>query len=220
MCDEIRKQWLDAIISINRKKANEIMENWIEDNGSERVFTDILRPALEEIGQIWSEHKDITFAQVYVATTIAEDAIIKVHEKGQDMIKTNGSKVILGNSEDDYHSLGRRLVETSMKAAGWNVIDLGVDVLAEDFVDSAISEGAEVIMISAMLYSTALNIRKVRDEINKRGYQGKIKLIVGGAVFSVKENLWKEVGADAFGRSALDAGKLAEEVLNRPFFET
>lgn len=213
MFQAVKNQWIDAIISVNRSKANKIIDDWIKENGSHDIFQEILRPGLEEIGEIWAVEKDITFAQVYVATTIAEDTIIKVLEHSPITLDQKPTKIIIGNMENDYHSLGKRLVDSSLRSSGWVTVDLGVDVSAEEFVEQAIELDAKIIMISAMFYSTAKHIKKVREIIDQKGYKDKIKLIVGGAVFNVKENLWKEVGADAIGKNALDAGKIADEIL-------
>ena len=216
MYEKVKQEWLDAIINIDREKADAIIEAWIQEKGYDNVLSHILRPALEALGEHWTRLGDITFAQVYVSTVIAEDTILRVFENDiKKDLTEHGETIILGNIEDDFHSLVRRLVATFLKSSGWQVIDMGVDVTAEEFVDKAIEEKASIIMVSAMLYTTAKNIKKVREEIDNRGLSEQIALIVGGAVFNIREELWKEVGADAVGINALDAGSLAMDVLNR-----
>ena len=73
---------------------------------------------------------------------------------------------MIGNIEDDFHSLGRQTVCPFLTAAGWEVHDLGNDVPAEQFLDKALEVNASVIGVSAMMQTTALNIRKLRAMID------------------------------------------------------
>jgi methanogenic corrinoid protein MtbC1 len=79
-------------------------------------------------------------------------------------------------------------------------------------VDKAVELGARVIGISAMMRTTAHNIRKVRSELERRGLSGRIQLAVGGAVFLVCQGLDREVGGDGTARTAIDVGKLFERL--------
>jgi methanogenic corrinoid protein MtbC1 len=89
---------------------------------------------------------------------------------------------------------------------------LGNDVLATEFVDKAVELKARVIGISAMMYSTAVNIKKVRDEIDKRKLTNQIKLAVGGAVFRLRPELVAEVGGDGTTGNAMNANLLFEKL--------
>jgi methylmalonyl-CoA mutase cobalamin-binding domain/chain len=118
----------------------------------------------------------------------------------------------MGNIEDDYHSLGRKLVTIFLRTAGWRVIDLGNDVRAEEFVDAAVANEAKIIGVSAMMLTTAKNIRNVRHEIDSRGFSGSIKLAVGGAIFKMRPELVVEVGGDGTVASAVDAPRLMAQL--------
>jgi len=120
--------------------------------------------------------------------------------------------VVIGNIEEDFHALGRRMVGTFLRAEGWIVHDLGNDVPAKEFVDKALEVGARVIGVSAMMMTTALNIRRVRQEIDSRGLTGRIQLAVGGAVFCVSPGLVDEVGGDGTAANALAASGLFDRL--------
>jgi len=123
--------------------------------------------------------------------------------------------IILGNVEDDFHPLGRRLVHIFSKAAGWNVIDLENDVSAETFVEKAIEYNADIIGVSAMMFTTAKNIIKIRKELDRYTFSKKISLAVGGAVFKLRPELVAEVGGDGTADNAIDAPKLFETLLSK-----
>ncbi len=221
MQTEIHSQLMQAVLDSDRDEANAIIDQWAETNGYESALVDILEPVLEELGNMWAIQKDVTFAQVYVSATIAEDIILKVFDKRVGNYVSEGKgTIVLGNVEDDYHALGRRLVGIFLMSNGWRVVDLGIDVTAEEFVDSAITEDAHVIAASAMMYTTAVNIKKIRQEIDRRGYTGKIMLAVGGAVFNLRHDLWKEVGADGTSRNAIDVGVLMAKLQSQAIGDT
>lgn len=213
---DIKEQFLQAILNSERDRANELIDEWAVINGYENALVEVLEPVLEELGHLWTLQKDVSFAQVYVSALIAEDFIIKVlNHRGPSKSQIKKGTIVLGNIEDDFHALGRRLVGIFLMSAGWDVIDLGTDVTPEVFVNTAIEKGAQIIAASAMMYTTAINIQKLREEIDSRGYKNKIMLAVGGAVFNMREDLWTEVGADGSSRNAVDVGQLMDRLLER-----
>ena len=123
--------------------------------------------------------------------------------------------MVIGNIEEDFHALGRKMVGAFLRARGWTVHDLGNDVPAATFVDKAVEVGARVIGVSAMMLTTARNIKAVREEIDRRGLTGRIQLAVGGAVFRVTAGLAEEIGADGSAANALAAVELAGRLWER-----
>jgi Predicted cobalamin binding protein len=99
--------------------------------------------------------------------------------------------------EDDYHFPGPQDGRRVSARRRWRVIDLGNDVSPADFVAAALEHGARVIGVSAMMLTTAENIRAVRAEIDARGLKGKVLLAVGGAVFKLRPELMHESGGTA-----------------------
>jgi methanogenic corrinoid protein MtbC1 len=95
-----------------------------------------------------------------------------------------------------------------LAAAGWDIYDLGNDVLAEELLEKAIEVNANVIGCSAMMQTTALNIRSIRTLIDNRGLREQIKLAVGGAVFNWRPDLVAEVGGDGTARNAAGVDEL------------
>ena len=127
---------------------------------------------------MWAGAEDFSLAQAYVASKVAEDILGKVTEGGGPVSENMGSKgpVVIGNIEDDFHPLGRTMVVAFLRAAGWRVCDLGNDVTAKEFVDKAVEVDARIVGASAMMYTTAKNIRKLREEIDRRGLTGRVQL--------------------------------------------
>jgi 5-methyltetrahydrofolate--homocysteine methyltransferase len=112
-------------------------------------------------------------------------------------------RVVLGTVRGDLHDIGKNLVGILLGGAGFEVIDLGVDVPPERFVDSAEEHGAEVIGVSALLTTTMAGMREVVALVRARGLGDRVKVIVGGA--PVTEALAREIGADGWGYDAASA---------------
>lgn len=206
-----RRLLIDHIFVGERQQAMALLCHSSESSGWRKTIFTLLEPALEEIGRRW-EAEHISLAAGYLAGKIAEEVLLRAAEREQALPETRGP-VILGNTEDDYHSLGRKLVAIFLRTGGWKVIDLGNDVLAEDFVEAAVQHEAKIIGVSAMMLSTAENIAKIRNLLEQRGLSGDIKLAVGGAVFKLRPELVTEVGGDGTAANAVDAPRLMARLL-------
>jgi len=204
-------QLLKTMIGADRPGAAQVIDQAIAEGlASERIIADILDPALVQLDRLWGQ-ESVSLAQTFVAAKIAEDVLLRCVPKGRTSPPHN-TPVVIGNIEDDFHSLGRRIVGSFLRAAGWEVHDLGNDVLPEQFVDKAIEVRAVVVGASAMMQTTALNIRKLRDLIDARGLTGRLKLAVGGAVFGWRPELVAQVGGDGTARNATGADALFQRL--------
>jgi methylmalonyl-CoA mutase cobalamin-binding domain/chain len=212
--NEIQKDFLDAILNSEREAANNLVDTWAKEHSYHEAIISIVEPALKTMGELWVTTENISYAQAFVSAKIAEDVFLKsLNEVDYSENTISKGKIVIGNIEDDCHAIGRNLVTVFLRAAGWEVIDLGNDVLASEFVDQAIAVDAKIIAASAMMYTTALNIKKLRAEIDHRGLAGKIMLVVGGAVFNIRSELALEVGADGYSRNAIEAPIIIERLL-------
>lgn len=210
---EAREKLLEAIRQSDRTEANTILDAWAVDVGYEETIRDVLEPVMEQIGEMWVEEGQLTFAQVYVSAKITEDLLLKAAQGRQGMPRKEGARIVVGNIEDDFHSLGRKMLGIFLEASGWEVHDLGNDVPAARFVEEALRLDARIIGVSAMMYNTALNIRHVREEIDRRGLTAQLRLAAGGAVFNIRPELADLVGADGTARNALQACELMQQLL-------
>lgn len=122
-------------------------------------------------------------------------------------VKAKG-KVVLGTVKGDLHDIGKNLVRMMMEGKGLEVIDLGVDVSADKFVEAAISNEANIIACSALLTTTMTEMKTVVERVNASPLAGKVKIMVGGA--PVTDNFMVSIGADAY---AADAASAAEDAL-------
>jgi methanogenic corrinoid protein MtbC1 len=127
-------------------------------------------------------------------------------------------RAVIGTASGDLHSLGKRIVMGCLKSMMVDVIDLGVNVPAERFVDEAVRLDAQVIAISAMMVHTATGeqgCRKVRQLLRERGLEDRFRLVVGGAPYRFDPELYKTVGADAWAGDGISAGKVIVDLIRQ-----
>ena len=213
---DVRTTLMGMIGAADRPGARVLLNAWAEEHGYGRLIGEVLEPVLREIGEQW-EREGTSLAVGYVAGKVAEDAmtLVQAHKGSIRPAETMKGPVVVGNIEDDFHALGRRILVTFLQTDGWVVHDLGNDVPATDLVDKAVELGARIIGVSAMMYTTAVNIKAVRTEIDARGLTRSIQLAVGGAVFVLRPELVQEVGGDGTARNAVGAPALFAELWER-----
>ena len=212
MINETRKKLFDCFINADRETPVTLLDDFAAKHSYQSAVKDVLEPVLRQFGDEWMKRGNISLAHAYISGKIAEDLLAKTaleYQRNSGLEIFRGI-VVIGNIEGDYHSLGRKIVSTFLKSSSWQVHDLGNDVLAEDFVEKALAVNATVIGVSAMMYSNAVNIKKLRDEIDKRNLTGKLQLAVGGAVFNLRPQLVEEVGGDGSAPNAFSSIGLFE----------
>jgi len=113
--------------------------------------------------------------------------------------------VLLGTVKGDVHDIGKMIFSVTLESNGFSCVDLGVDVDWEVFADRVARDRPDILSLSALLSSTLPAMREVLEELERRGLRDKVKVIVGG--HAVTEEFAREIGADAYGRDAIDGLK-------------
>jgi 5-methyltetrahydrofolate--homocysteine methyltransferase len=121
--------------------------------------------------------------------------------------------IVIGTVKGDIHSLGKDIVTTMLRTAGFEVVDLGVDVPASRFVAAAAEARADVIAVTALMTTTMPQQREVIAHLLASGRRDDVAVLVGGA--STTAEWAAEIGADGHGETAADAVSLAQEVCGR-----
>ena len=120
------------------------------------------------------------------------------------------AKIALGTVKGDIHNIGKNLVGIMLRGAGFEIIDLGIDVPPEKFVDAA-QQGAQLIGISALTSTTMQGMKPIIDALEAAGLKGQVKTMVGGAI--VTQTYADQIGADSYAPDAVSAVAKAKELL-------
>lgn len=123
-----------------------------------------------------------------------------------DNVSAKG-KVVLGTVRGDFHDIGKNLVKMMMEGHGLEVIDLGVDVSPEAFINAAKENGADIIACSALLTTTMAEMKNVVDLCTAEGIRDNVKILIGGA--PITEAFKSEIGADIYTSDAASAAEAA-----------
>lgn len=163
-----------------------------------------------ETGRLWQEG-DYFLPDVILSI----EAFNKVMEMVEpllagDIASTKG-KVVLGSVEGDAHDLGKNIVAAMLRSSLYEVIDLGIDVSAERFVEAARDMHPDVIGLGAYMTTTMRNMEGVITALREAGLRDSVKLIIGGA--PVTAEYAERIGADGFGADAVGAVALVDRLL-------
>ena len=120
-------------------------------------------------------------------------------------------KISIGTIKGDLHDIGKNLVGMMLEGGGFEVIDLGVDVTPENFVNSVKNKGVQVIGMSALLTTTMINMKDTMKALNDENLRDKVKVMIGGA--PVTDAYANEIGADGYAPDAATAVEIVKSLL-------
>jgi len=118
-------------------------------------------------------------------------------------ISTMLGRIVIGTVKGDIHDIGKNIVRSVLQANGFQVVDLGVDVPAEKFVEAVKRQKPDILAMSALLTITVNEMPRVIQKLEENGMRGQLKVIIGGA--PTTEGYARKIGADAWGSDANDA---------------
>ncbi|VVS93793.1 corrinoid protein [Desulfoluna spongiiphila] len=129
---------------------------------------------------------------------------------GEGDNRTVGTLVI-GTVKGDLHDIGKNLVRMMLESSGFGVVDLGVDVEPQAFVEAVRKHDADIVALSALLTTTMPMLKKTMDAFEEAGLRDSVKILIGGA--PVNQGFADEIGADGYAPDAGSASKLAKAVV-------
>jgi methanogenic corrinoid protein MtbC1 len=216
MLERIIRAYQEAVFETDKEAAFAVVNAALAEGiSAEKIVFQVVIPAVEEMMSNITKDPDANLAQHFMTAQIAAEVTEKMLQKFEHPPEIIG-RVVIGTAHGDLHSLGKRIVMGCLKALMVEVIDLGVNVPAERFVEAALAEKAQIIAISAMMVHTATGengARKVRQIIQERGLENRLRLIVGGAPYRFDNELYKAVGADAWAADGVNAGKVIVDLI-------
>ena len=174
------------------------------------ILTEGMIAAMEEVGRLFQEGEYFVPEMLLAAHSMkAGLSVLQPHlvNTGVEPI----GKIILGSVDGDMHDIGKNLVAMMLEGAGFQIVDLGTDVSAAQFVE-AVKEGADILGLSALLTTTLPSMESTIRAIEVAGLREDIKIIVGGA--PVTADYAHQIGADGYAKDASQAVKVAKSFIN------
>lgn len=176
------------------------------------ILNDGMIAAMREVG-VRFEAGDYYVPEMLIAARAMQTgmSILKPHLQQTD--RKSSGKVLMGTVKGDLHDIGKNLVSLMLEGAGYEIVDLGVDVPAEEFVKKATELQPDVIGMSALLTTTMPSMKTTINALDAAGLRKNIKVIVGGA--PVTESYAHQIEADGFSPDASRAVNLVNELLGK-----
>jgi len=197
-----------AIISGNRAKAKELTKAALDEGiEAKKIVVDGIAAAMAVVGEKFRAN-EFFVPELLIAQRAMKEALSLMSGESVNHIGT----VVIGTVKGDLHDIGKNLVAAMLEGAGFRVVDLGVDVSPEKFVETAKAESADLIAMSALLTTTMGSMKDTVATLDSEGLKGKVKVIVGGA--PVTQSYAEEIKADGYAPDAASAVDKAKTLLS------
>ena len=205
--DEIREQ---LIIGRAPVLVDTVKRALDEEYDPAQIINDGLIKGMDVIGERF-KNNEVFVPEVMMAARAMKAAmeVLKPLLKSGDV--SEKGTVVIGTVKGDQHDIGKNLVAIMLESKGFRVIDLGVNVAPEKYVETAIKENADIIACSALLTTTMINMKAV-VELAKEKTDSKVKVMIGGA--PVTQSFCDQIGADGYSEDAAAAAELAERLVS------
>ena len=206
LLEELRKAVVDGQAKLAVAKVTEGLDAGIEAGP---LLREGLIAAMAQVGQLYEEG-EIFVPEMLVAARAMAAALTVLKPHLVEGGVASGGTVAIGTTQGDLHDIGKNLVAMMLEGSGYEIVDLGVDVPAEKFIE-AIRNGANVVAMSALLTTTMTNMQLAIEAIKEAGLRDQVRIIIGGA--PITKSYADEIGADGYAEDASSAVRLVKEVL-------
>jgi len=207
MLDKIKQAVLAGEMEGIAELTNQALAQGI---GAREILDQALTPAMDIVGEEYEKGDRYVPEMLISAETMKGAVTILKPLLVEAGVKARG-KVVIGTVEGDLHDIGKDLVAMMLEGAGFEVVNLGVEVTAEEFLKAAKEHEADIIGMSALLTTTMIHMPEVIDGLQQTGLREQVKVMIGGA--PVTQGYADKIGADGYAPDAASATKLAKSLL-------
>ena len=206
--EELQKAIIDGKAPVAKQLTEKMLKDGIRPG---EFFPNAIIPAMDEVGRRMREC-EFFIPEVLIAARAARASsdILRPLLVGDEAISSAGT-VVCGTVKGDLHDIGKNIVAMMLESAGFKIVDLGVDVNAEEIVDAVRLHQANLVALSALLTTTMVNLKGVVEALSAAGLREKVRIIVCGAPIT---DAWAHsIGADGYGKDAPSAVELARKLV-------
>ncbi|MDU5341562.1 corrinoid protein [Anaerococcus vaginalis] len=210
-----QKEYLDKmaemVVEMEDEEIGDLCREYLKEgyDPEDAIFNGLIK-GMNEVGKLFEE-EEYFISDLLICSDAMYNGIDVLKEKIESYGENNLATAVIGVVEGDTHDIGKNLVKLMLEVNGFKMIDLGKDVPCEKFVDEAIKNDAQFIMMSTLMTTTMANMKKVIDILNERNIRDQFIVMVGGG--PVSESFAKDIGADAYSENANEAVKVAKSLI-------
>jgi len=205
------KEIADNLVQGNGPQVEKLVREALEEGqDGRRVLDEGLMAGLSVVGEKFKNNEIYVPEVLIVARNMKAAMEIIRPYFAEKHIREKGT-IVLGTVRGDVHDIGKNILGMALEGAGLRVINLGVDVDTDKFVQVAKEENADLIGLSSLLTTTMPAMKDVISEVNASDLNGKVKVIIGGA--PITQDYADEIGADGYASNALTGVDKTKELL-------
>lgn len=202
----------DAIVEGEDKKSALLVEDALAEKLSPlEILEHGVTAGITKTGELWKAN-EYFLPDVILSADAFKSAMVVLEpalKEGGD--KTSSHIVVIGVVEGDMHDLGKGLVIALLQSAGFEVVDLGIDVPKDKFITAVQEHKPAILGLGAYMSTTMLEMKEVIEELKDHGLRDSLKVMIGGVPTS--QEFADEIGADAWGKDAMVAMERAQELI-------
>ena len=204
---------IDSIVKMREKEAIETAMTLLESGEDPLKILHCCKEAMDRVGRHFEKGNYVLPELIMSGEIIKEiSEMLKPELKGP-IETTRFGKIVIGTVEGDIHDIGKDIVVFMLDANGFEVDDLGIDVAPRNFVEAILDFQPEVVGLSGFLTLAFDSMKATVDAIKKAGLRDQVKIMIGGG--QIDDHVRIHTGADAYGRSAIDAVKISKQWIGR-----
>ncbi|MFY9139164.1 MAG: corrinoid protein [Thermacetogeniaceae bacterium] len=207
MLEQLGQAVIDGDVSLAKERTQAGLADGVDPV---KLVNEALIPAMNKVAELWNEGEYFLSDVILCANAFSGSMDLITPVLSASDSKNNG-KIMIGVVEGDMHDLGKNIVVAMLRANGFEVIDLGVDVPQKVFIEKVREEKPDILGIGAYMSTTMVQLKQNIDALESEGLRDGLKIIVGGVC--VTEKAAKDAGADGWGRDALYTVDLAKKLL-------
>ncbi len=201
----------DAILTGNARKAEEVTKAALEEGTDpQELLGKYMIPAMDEVGKRF-ECNEYFVPELLIAARAMKTSLALLTPHLAEAGAEAPGRVVIGTVQGDLHDIGKNLVASMLEGGGFEVVDLGVDVPPNKFVEAAQEKEGSILGLSALLTTTMTQMRAVVEALKEAGIRSTTKVIIGGA--PITQQYCDEIGADGYADNASAAVGLARNLV-------
>ncbi len=202
----------DSILTGDNVKSKEVTKELVGKGiDPSEILNEGLIAGMEVVGRKFKAN-EMYIPEVLIAARAMHAAMDILKPLLSESGAPSKGTAVIGTVQGDLHDIGKNLVSMMLEGAGFNVVDIGVDIPPEKFVEAVNSNKANILGLSALLTTTMPAMKDVIDEVRKDGNAQSVKIIVGGA--PVTQEYADSIGADGYAADASTAVEVSEKLLS------
>ena len=205
--EPIRKRVLTGDFKNIKKDVQEMLDRGFK---AQDILQQGMLSTMETIGEKFKDGS-VFIPEVLLAARAINEALTVLEPHLASFDRESRGTIMIGTVRGDLHDIGKNMVLTMLKGVGFDAVDIGVNVKAEDFVRQVAETKPDILGISALLTTTMPEMKKIIDALEEAGLRENLRIIVGGA--PVNQNFAERIGADGYAQDAGEAISLVKQLL-------